>query len=416
MLRNETSSIESDFYKHKKISSSKIDNKALFKLNLITRHHYYHYLYYFLNTLVVQTFINLCVIMNIIILCLDTYVSLRETYKDVFFLLNNFCLNVFLIEFLLKLILYKLDYFKNPFEIIDFLTLFIGVLEIIFILLGIETITSLSPSATTTTTTTTTIPPTLNSTVINDINTAAKLSEYMKSLRVIRIFRLTRGLRALRILKAFKLLKSLQIIIKTCINSFQSMGAIIILMTLVIFIFAVIGCGLFHKIDKENFGNIFLSIFTCIRLMTLDDWYKVYKTNKIENKEKKFEINLLIAYIFIYILIEYFIMLNLFLAVLVDNFQLAMKSFKSKQNLNKIENSTTIVDNDDYDEELNEIHGICHPFSKTLDPTLSENQQRLLERHFQLLATIEYYMHEKENIYQVLQYLVEETFEEDSKY
>ena len=90
-------------------------------------------------------------------------------------------------------------------------------------------------------------------------------------------------------------------------------SAIIILMTVIMYVFAIIGCGLFHRIDKENFGTVFSSIFTCIRLITLDDWYKIfYKKTKINNKDRDFEILLLLVYLCIYILIENFIMLNLF--------------------------------------------------------------------------------------------------------
>jgi cation channel sperm-associated protein 1 len=407
-----------------------LNKEHIFRLNLTTRHRYFQYSFYFINTIIIQAFINLCVIINIVILCMDTYKELNEKHKHLFIIIDQFCLHVFLIEFILKSSLFKLDYFKNPSDLIDFLTLITGVFENILIIL--QLIITSSPTQST-----------------HLLNTGT--AKFIESFKLMRIVRIVRGLRALRILKTVKLLTSLQIIMKTCINSFQSMGAIIFLMTLFICIFAVIGCGLFHKIDQENFGTVFGSMFTCIRLLTLDDWYAIYKKNKIDNRDKKFEITLLVIYILIYILIEVFIMLNLFLAVLVDNFQLAMQNFKQNQNNNNNNNNEKTINtftsrknsnetlfeydnnNDDDDdggssdgenededgeddEQLNEIYGICHPFSKTLDPTLTEEQCKLLERHFQLLATIEYNMHEKQNIYQLLEYLVEETVEDDNIY
>ena len=398
-----------------------VDKNQLFRLNLIKRHVYYGYLYSFINLAVVKIFINTCVIVNIIILGMETYKQLRGTHQFLFSVIDKIFLFVFLSEFLVKLALFKSDYFKNPWNLIDFLTLITAVFDNIVIIICLNSQDILNSSKTSTP---------------NDTQTI------IRALRTLRVVSLMRALRALRVLKTLKLLTSLQIIIKTFKNSFTQISAIIILMTVIMYVFAIIGCGLFHRIDKENFGTVFSSIFTCIRLITLDDWYKIfYKKTKINNKDRDFEILLLLVYLCIYILIENFIMLNLFLAVLVDNFQLTLGNFKQNQNLvtSNIDekNSFTSIasdnetlfelhndNNDDEDDdneiveedEFNEINGISSPFSKTIDPTLSHEQRKLLERHFQLLASIEYHMYENENTYQILEYLVEETVEEYNKY
>ena len=444
-----------------------IDEDQLFRLNLVRRHACYNYLYSFLNSQIVQLFINVCVIVNIIILCMETYKTLHDAHRLSFFIIDKISLFVFFVEFVLKLALYKFDYFKNASELIDFLTLLTGLIECIFTITSQSfksSSASIHISTTTMAATTTTITlangtATTTSTRIFQNQISANV---MKSFRFVRVIRLMHGLRALRVLKTLKLLNSLQIIIKTFVNSFNSIGAILVLMTLIMYMFAIVGCGLFNSIDKKNFGNVFASIYTCFRLIALDDWYmNYYKKARIENRNKDFEITLLLVYLLIYILIENFIMLNLFLAVIVDNFQLTMNDFESKQNLNKIitdegldssqvsfdsqktfnelnkntscSDSTSQVEDDDYnnrnnpnsndnnlgnldEDELNEIYGICNPFSKTIDPTLSYEQKKLLERHFQLLATIEFYMHENENVYQALEFLVDETVEEYSKY
>ena len=40
--------------------------------------------------------------------------------------------------------------------------------------------------------------------------------------------------------------------------------------------FAVIGRGLYSKVDEERFGSLFDAIFTTFQLLTLDDWFDIY--------------------------------------------------------------------------------------------------------------------------------------------
>ena len=42
--------------------------------------------------------------------------------------------------------------------------------------------------------------------------------------------------------------------------------------------FAVVGRGLYSDADPNHFGNLFVSLFTLFQLLTLDDWFEIYKT------------------------------------------------------------------------------------------------------------------------------------------
>ena len=39
----------------------------------------------------------------------------------------------------------------------------------------------------------------------------------------------------------------------------------------------MVGRGLYAEADPRHFGNIFRAIFTLFQLLTLDDWFEVYK-------------------------------------------------------------------------------------------------------------------------------------------
>ena len=166
---------------------------------------------------------------------METYKQLRGTHQFLFSVIDKIFFFVFLSDFLVKLAL---------------LTLITAVFDNIVIIICLNSQDILNSSKTSTP---------------NDTQTI------IRALRTLRVVSLMRALRALRVLKTLKLLTSLQIIIKTFKNSFTQISAIIILMTVIMYVFAIIGCGLFHRIDKENFGTVFSSIFTCIRLITLDD-------------------------------------------------------------------------------------------------------------------------------------------------
>ncbi|XP_037392523.1 cation channel sperm-associated protein 1-like [Pygocentrus nattereri] len=99
----------------------------------------------------------------------------------------------------------------------------------------------------------------------------------------------------------------------------RSMSSIIVLMFLFLFIFAVIFREMFNESDPEHFGNIFRTIFTLFQTLTLDDWSLIYMTSRDNGAPH------IIYFLSLYILVELFTFLNLFIAVLVDNFQLTIR-------------------------------------------------------------------------------------------
>ncbi|KAL7890339.1 hypothetical protein AOLI_G00025970 [Acnodon oligacanthus] len=102
------------------------------------------------------------------------------------------------------------------------------------------------------------------------------------------------------------------------------MSSIIILMFLFLFllIFAIIFREMFNESNPEHSGNIFRTIFTLFQILTLDDWSLIYMTSRDNGAPH------IIYFLSLYILVELFTFLNLFIAVLVDNFQLSIRKKK----------------------------------------------------------------------------------------
>eukprot|EP01135_Chromosphaera_perkinsii_P002963 Nk52_evm74s230 gene=Nk52_evmTU74s230 len=166
--------------------------------------------------------------------------------------------------------------------------------------------------------------------------------------RIFRIFRTFRAFRALRVLRTIRFLKGLQVIVFTIVRSIPAMGRIVCLMLLVMYVFAVIGMDLYSEVSAEFFGDLFVTFFTLFQLMTLDNWFDIYTA--MRNKEPT-----CFAYLFFYIVIETFIFLNLFIAVIVTNFEGILKSMDeenaARRNSKRSFARSTADDQEDIDNE-----------------------------------------------------------------
>ena len=88
----------------------------------------------------------------------------------------------------------------------------------------------------------------------------------------------------------------------TILQSIRSIGAIIVLILLFMYIFAVMGRELYSTADPGHFGNLFLSFVTLFQLLTLDDWFDIY-TNVVQNDSSATG-QLIILYLIGYIVVS----------------------------------------------------------------------------------------------------------------
>ena len=87
---------------------------------------------------------------------------------------------------------------------------------------------------------------------------------------------------------------------------------ITVLMSILFFIYAVLGFHLFHEHDPTHWRNLAYSLLTLFRIVTLEDWTDVMYT--------AMELSPAYALYFVsFVVIGTFVVVNLFIAVVINN-------------------------------------------------------------------------------------------------
>ena len=125
------------------------------------------------------------------------------------------------------------------------------------------------------------------------------------------VARLVRVLRVLRLVSA---VPQLRLIVATLVRSIPSMGHVLLLMSVIFYIYAVTGFHLFGEHDEEHWGTLGASLLTLFQMVTLEGWVDVM--------DQALEAH---AWAWIYfvsfVLIGTFVVLNLFIAVVINNLE-----------------------------------------------------------------------------------------------
>ncbi|KAJ7996629.1 hypothetical protein DPEC_G00239030 [Dallia pectoralis] len=302
-------------------------------------------------------FILFVVAVNTATLVAQTFESATVRGGWFFSAIDAAFLSIYLMECVLKLFTSGRLYFKNPWNALDFFIIIVSLVDFIFPL--IESLGSFSGDH------------------------AATV------FRIFRSFKGIRAIRAFRVLRTFSCLQNIRSIMTTCLQSLQSMGAIVCLMFIFLIMFAIIFREMFSVSDPERFGTMFRTVFTLFQVLTLDDWSLIYTTSRDQGAPH------IIVFLVMYIVVEYFTLLNVFVAVLVDNFQLTIK----KRMASKIEKFQ-----DAYKEEIQSMNKLeLQPgepkteeqfYEECLKMTYNENKYgkreiELLTSYLRLLAAME---------------------------
>ena len=132
-----------------------------------------------------------------------------------------------------------------------------------------------------------------------------------------------RLIRVLRVLRLVSAVPQLRLIVATLVRSIPSMGHVIMLMSIIFYIYAVTGFHLFHEHDPEHWGTLGASLLTLFGIVTLEGWVQVMET-ALELHRWSW------VYFVSFVLIGTFVMLNLFIAVVINNLD-ASKSEELEQ-------------------------------------------------------------------------------------
>merc|ERR1719260_551692 len=137
-------------------------------------------------------------------------------------------------------------------------------------------------------------------------------------------------MRCIRLLRGFKVTKywsAMGNLVKSLVNSISSIVALVVLLVLFIFIFALLGMQLFggkflNAVEMESratFDNFFQACFTVFQILTGEDWNVVMYDGIQAYGGIKGLGSIAALYFIILFIAGNFILLNVFLAIAVDN-------------------------------------------------------------------------------------------------
>ena len=134
---------------------------------------------------------------------------------------------------------------------------------------------------------------------------------------------LGRILRLLRVVRLITVLPELRLIVETLFRSIPSMLNIMLLMGVMFFIYAVAGFHFFHEQDPIHWRDLGYAVLTLFRIVTLEDWTDVMY--------KAMELSPWYGFYFVsFVLIGTFIVINLFIAVVINNLENAKYDYLKK--------------------------------------------------------------------------------------
>ena len=121
--------------------------------------------------------------------------------------------------------------------------------------------------------------------------------------------RLARLMRVLRLVSSFP---ELRLIVTTLINSIPSMFNVVALLSILFYVYAVAGYHLFHEVDPTHWRTLGIALLTLFRIVTLEDWTDVMYA-AMEAYWWAW------AYFVSFVTFGTFVVINLFIAVVLNN-------------------------------------------------------------------------------------------------
>jgi voltage-gated sodium channel len=201
------------------------------------------------------------IVLNAITLGLETNQAAMERFGPLLTALDRAVLAVFVIEIAARLVVHRAAFFRDGWNIFD------------FVVIGI----SLAPTT--------------------------------------EAFTVLRALRILRVLRLITVVPSLRRVVGGLIAALPGMGSIVVLLSLLYYVFSVMATKLFGGAFPEWFGTIGASAYSLFQIMTLESW----SMGIVRPVMEKFPYAW--AFFVPYIIVTTFAVLNLFIGVVVSAMQ-----------------------------------------------------------------------------------------------
>lgn len=215
----------------------------------------------FIDRPATQRTILALILLNAVILGLETSPSLMAAYGPLLIALDQAILGVFVVEIAARLLVHRWGFFRDPWSVFDFLVVGIAL-----------------------------VPATGQLAVL-------------------------RALRVLRVLRILTIVPSMRRVVGALLSAIPGLSSIALVLLLIYYVFAVIATNLFAAAYPDWFGDIGRSLYTLFQIMTLESWSMGIARPVMENFPYAW------AFFVPFILIATFTMLNLFVAIIVSAMQ-----------------------------------------------------------------------------------------------
>jgi voltage-gated sodium channel len=210
-----------------------------------------------------ERLIMILIVINAVTLGLETSKTITDQWGWLLHIIDRIVIVVFVVELLGRIILQRLAFFKDGWNIFD------------FIVVGITLVPTSSTDS----------------------------------------FTVLRALRVLRLMRLITIVPSLRRVVGGLIAALPGMGSIVLLIGLIYYVCAVMAVNLFGDDFPELFGTLGASLFTLFAVMTLEGW--------VDGVVKPIMVKFPYAWLFFipFIIGTTFTILNLFIGIIVNAMQ-----------------------------------------------------------------------------------------------
>ncbi|MEO1137234.1 MAG: ion transporter, partial [Pseudomonadota bacterium] len=196
------------------------------------------------------------IIANAVILGAETFAGVKAMAEPWLSMIDRIIVYAFVIEIGLRIIAWRFAYFRNGWNIFDFLIVIVSI---------------------------------------------AAATSGLAALRAFRV---------LRVLRVITVIPRMRVVVSALLDSIPGIASVGVVLALIVYVFAVIASNLYGPAHPALFGDVFQSMYTLFQVMTLEGWPDI--ASQVAETHRR-------SWIFFltFVLIATFTMLNLFVAIVV---------------------------------------------------------------------------------------------------
>lgn len=219
---------------------------------------------------VFQRFIIAVIVLNAIALGCDTVPTIMAAYGAELNAADHVVLAIFVVELTLRIFAYRRAFFRDPWNLFDLLIV------------------------------------------------GSALLPHSDVLGILRL------LRVLRLMRLITLMPSLRLIVGSLVSALPGMGAVTLLLTIIMYMGAVIVTKLFGVDSPKQFGDLGSSLFSLLQVTTLDGWPDMARAAM---KTSPYAWVFFVGFIFV----TTFTIMNLFVGVMVSAMEARVEQDKTEK-------------------------------------------------------------------------------------